>query len=201
MSDDDNVVPFPEGEKFKVSEPRRKDETRQEYLNRYRREKKKWERAHGIPAPKRDKVRLSKTETAIRAGEVDFSKLSIEELVRGQLKAVNGKFVGRPSKMLSREFHQQAMKEILKRGDELFQEAYVAAVSVMVQIAIDPTLEPKDRRAAAQYVIERVGGKTPERLQISADDPWKVLVDGIVASVEDEQIAKAKEILNAGEEG
>ncbi len=144
---------------------------------------------------RRAKVRLSKRITAFLDGEFSVEDLTVEELVRGQMRGADGVF-HRPPKLVPREFHQACMRELLRRGDELFQRHYIVAIQAMADIASDPGMEPKDRLKASQYIIERVAGKTPERLEVSVADPWQEALDEIVVvGSEDQAIERAKEAL------
>jgi len=128
--------------------------------------------------------------------------LSPEELVRGTVKNVNGHFSGRPTKWVPREFHRACIDELMKRGQRLWQENYLQAIQAMTEIAsgkgaIGAMATPGERIKAAQFVIERLEGKIPEKLQISSEQPWKLAMDGIVAEVSDEAIAKGQKLLES----
>jgi hypothetical protein len=62
-------------------------------------------------------------------------------------------------------------------------------------VANNENFEPKDRLKAAQYIIERVAGKTPERIEVAQAQPWETLISGIVAEAEEESISRAARIL------
>lgn len=129
--------------------------------------------------------------------------LSPEELAKGQIKDKNGSFSGRPPSFVPRAFHDACVRELLARGKVLYKENYVKAIEAMTKIAngeVEGT-KPADRIKAATFVIERLEGKVPERLEISAADPWQEAIAGIVAEAEDEQIARAQEYLSRRPEG
>ena len=122
--------------------------------------------------------------------------LSPEELARGQLKDKNGGFVGRPPSFVPRAFHDACIRELLLRGKELYKENYVAAIKAMTDIATNPGVKESDRIKAATFVIERLEGKVPDQLVVTAADPWQAIISDIVAEVEDDQIARAQDYLN-----
>lgn len=126
--------------------------------------------------------------------------LAPEELARGQLKDVNGNFSGRPPSFVPRAFHDACVRELLARGKVLYKENYVKAIQAMTQIATSQTAKESDRIKAAQFVIERLEGKVPDRVEISAADPWQQIISGIVAEVDDEQIARAQDYLSRRQE-
>lgn len=126
--------------------------------------------------------------------------LSNEELARGQLKDEDGRFRGAPPMWVPREFHRACLRELLRRGRVLWQENYVQAIRAMTEIASGRVkgATPTDRLRAAQYVVERIEGKIPERLEIQVDAPWEAAIVDIVAEVSDEQIAAARKLLTEG---
>lgn len=122
--------------------------------------------------------------------------LSPEELIRGQLKAHDGTFKGRPPKWVPNEFYQACIRELLNRGELLWREAFLDSIRVFSEIAADPAVEPAQRLKAAQYVVERVAGKVPDKVELSAVEPWEQIIGGIVAEAEDDAIARASRVLN-----
>lgn len=126
--------------------------------------------------------------------------LSNEELARGQLKAADGTFRGRPPSWVPRDFHREALRELMRRGRVLWQENYVEAVRVMTDIAMGKIkgASPAERLKAAQYVVERMEGKIPDRVEVQVDAPWQEAIMDIVAEVSQEQIDAGRRVL-AGE--
>lgn len=126
------------------------------------------------------------------------ASLSPEELVRGRLKDRNGKFTGAPPTWVPREFHRACIRELMRRGKELWQSNYLDAIQAMTEVATGKVkgASVRDRLTAAQFVIERMEGKQPEVLVLTEDAPWKMAIDDIVAMVPDEQIAAARAARN-----
>ena len=120
--------------------------------------------------------------------------LTPEELVRGKLRDKNGTFTGRPPAWVPTEFHRACIRELMRRGKEMWQLNYLEAITAMTEIAAGKVkgASPADRLRAAQFVIERLEGKTPEIVLVGHDEPWQVLIDDIVAQVPDEQIQAAR---------
>lgn len=116
----------------------------------------------------------------------DFVKgLSPEELARGQVM-IDGHFRGAPPKWVPQEFYHACVRELMRRGKQLYQENYLQAIEAMTAIATNGMFEAKDRIKAAQFVIERIEGKVPEKLEIGVDAPWQQLLRGIVVDVPDD---------------
>lgn len=144
--------------------------------------------------------RWSEIIQAVQNGEYSWDEfvesLTPEELARGQLMNKNGEFTGRPPNFVPRAFHDACVRELLGRGRILYKENYVKAIQAMTDIAASPNAKEADRIKAATFVIERLEGKVPERLEIAAADPWQQVISGIIAEVEDDQIANAQQYLN-----
>lgn len=125
----------------------------------------------------------------------DFvATLTPEELVRGKLRDKNGNFTGRPPTWVPAEFHRACIRELMRRGKELWQLNYLEAITAMTEVATGRVkgVRASDRIKAAQFVIERLEGKTPEIVLVGHDEPWQVIIDDIVAQVPDEQVQAAK---------
>lgn len=144
--------------------------------------------------------RWSEIVQAVQNGEYtwdDFvESLTPEELARGQLMDKNGQFAGRPPSYVPRQFHDACIRELLGRGRVLYKESYIKAITAMAEIATSKTAKEADRIKAATFVVERIEGKVPDRLEVSASDPWQQVISGIIAEVEDDQIANAQQYLN-----
>lgn len=122
--------------------------------------------------------------------------LDPEELARGQMRAEDGTFRGAPPRWVPAELHQACVRELMARGDQIWKGAYLDAIKVFTDIAKNEAIEPKDRIKAAQYVVERIAGKTPEKVELSVVDPWEQIIGGIVAEAEDEAISRAARVFN-----
>lgn len=124
------------------------------------------------------------------------NSLTAEELARGQLMDKNGNFQGRPPSFVPKAFHDACIKELLGRGRVLYKENYIKAISAMSEIASSKTAKDADRIKAAIFVIERLEGKVPDKLEIGVTDPWQTIINGIIAEVDEEQISNAQQYLN-----
>lgn len=138
---------------------------------------------------------LAKTEMSMQ----EFVEaLSDEELSRGQLRDKNGGFKGTPPAWVPREFHRACIRELLRRGQNLWRDNYLQAIEVLTAIANDKRVKPGDRLKAATYVIERIEGKIPERIEVNLDSPWEGIIVDIVADVSDEQLRAGRLRLSGG---
>lgn len=127
--------------------------------------------------------------------------LSVEELVRGRLKNRNGTFAGPSPSWVPAEFHRACIRELMKRGKHLWQDNYLAAVQAMTEIATGrgagASATPGERLKAAQFVVERIEGKVPDVVNVISDKRWAVMLDGIVAEVDDDAVARGRKTLNS----
>jgi hypothetical protein len=126
-------------------------------------------------------VRISGRYKQLIDGEIDIETLDDEELARCQLKDKNGRFTGKPPTFLPRSLVLRMQREFFKRGDDLFAKSYVEAVKTMTRTMTDPMVDPAVQIKAAQYVIERVRGKTPDHVVVTGDDaPWQRILSRII---------------------
>lgn len=115
-------------------------------------------------------------------GELSVNDLDDEELAKGRCRDKDGGFGGRPPKMVPRELSDRMRSELLARGQSMFAEHFQTAIKVLAEIALDTSGDAKaaDRRAAAQYLIERVAGKVPDKIEVRSQDPWQQIMDDIL---------------------
>lgn len=149
--------------------------------------------------------RWSQIVLEVQAGEYtweDFvSTLSAEELARGQLKNRNGRFGGRPPKLVPRAFYLQCVRELKRRFDEKMQERILTATDELIELSReDGGLRPQDRAKVLQYLIERVMGPIPKEVTIKTEQPWEDLVVGVFGEAPKGMKAPGEERYEQGEE-
>ncbi len=103
----------------------------------------------------RAKVRLSKTNTALFLGNVDLTTWDDEEIWRGQKKASNGKWVGRPPAVVPHAVHEERIRRTMTKAHELLRESTYAAVALLRQVVDDEDANYGYRLAAAQQILDR----------------------------------------------
>lgn len=153
-------------------------------------------RNHGGALHRADKKISNKTLAPIpqdRVEKMDRPQLfmqgllPVEELEDDE---VQGGFIrnnqGQPVKSgaLGVKFQQQIAKELHNRLNRFLQSKAASMLHVMVDIAENDLYEAADRIKAAQWVSERVMGKTPD-VVISAqtnDAPYASILEGVQAS-------------------
>lgn len=144
--------------------------------------------------------RWSQIVRSVQDGEYTWEQFAASlhprELARGQLFDSRGGFSGRPPKLVPRAFLDACVRELMKRGKRMYQENYLQAIDAMTKIANDESVKPADRLKAAQFVIERLEGKVPERVEVTTAPAWQEMIDGITAQVsEDRAVANAHDYL------
>lgn len=136
----------------------------------------------------RDKVYVSPDGVAIpriwhnvKNGKIPWTELDAEELSRGQLRDKNGTFSGKPPQMVPRDMVGEVRRHLVEEYNDRIQKRLLDAQSVFLDIMMDDTLNPADRLRAAAYVTERLIGKVPDKVEITAEvKPWEGMVAGIL---------------------
>lgn len=123
--------------------------------------------------------------------------LTPEELVQGRLRDLTGKFTGKPPAWVPREFHRACIRELMRRGRHLWEQNYLDAIQVMTDVAVgrgDMRLaKPADRLKAAQFVIERLEGKIPDKVMVPVEAPWQLAIADIVADVPEDTLLRVQD--------
>lgn len=125
-------------------------------------------------------IRVGQRTAAVLAGDEDLTQWDDEELIRGQRRNKNGRWGGRPPKVVPTAIHHEITRRKMSEAYRLLQTNLVAATEVLVSLATDPEVESAVRLKAATTIMERVLGKTPERVELSAVErkPWEDVVRG-----------------------
>jgi hypothetical protein len=96
--------------------------------------------------------------------------LSPEELVRGRPRDKSGGFRGRPPTWVPHEFHRACIRELMRRGKEMWQVAYLEAIEAMTDIASGRGAAGKvatpgsaSRRHSSSLSASRVGSRRSSR--------------------------------------
>lgn len=120
-------------------------------------------------------------------GTLNPRDLTWEELTRGQLADRNGHFSGRPPAVVPRTFHTACVREIQRRLNQRFAAAADEAVDTLVDVMRNGEGEQfsqferggTQRLAAAKYIIERVIGKVPDKLEVTENvTVWQGMQEG-----------------------
>ena len=122
------------------------------------------------------KARKMTRQDMFNNGLLTVADMDDEELRCGRMRDGNGRIpkVTKTMEMVPRDLYDEMVAEHQRRTHEKFRQQLDAALDTMVEIMTDQTAEPRDRADAAKYLMERVIGKTPERVQVAvAKAPWE----------------------------
>ncbi len=122
-------------------------------------------------------ITLGNTNAAILRGDEDLSTWSDEELLRGQKKAKNGKWMGRPPKVVPLALHHELNHRRMSRAREVLDESLEAAVALFAEVVNDTEAPTDLRLKAAKEIMDRVMGKAPDKVSIRLEpEPWELAV-------------------------
>ena len=158
-------------------------------------------RSHGgalHPADKRlsannfmiDKVSVEKKDSLSRvqkfvSGMLPIDELDDDEVLGGFVRDTDGKIV--ESVRIGAKFHQELVKELVRRMNRFMTMKLPNMLKVMTDIAESDFVEPADRIKAAQWVAERVIGKTPDVIVHAATDkPYESILARLEGGSRDE---------------
>lgn len=133
-----------------------------------------------------NKIALGKTNLAILSGAEDVSLWSDEELLRGQRKDRNGRWTGRPPKVVPLAVHQELTRRRMSQAYELLREDLGSAVRLLIKVVKDENADTKDRIKSAELIINRVMGKAPERIEVTTRSRWEDALDAMLVMSDDD---------------
>ncbi len=145
--------------------------------------------------PDRGLVRLSENNTNILIGKEDLSSWDDDELIRGQRRNKNGKFGGKPPKVVPKALHDELVKRAMSSAMQLLNTNLVAAVTELTKIAKSSVAEDKDKLKAIELIMNRVMGKAPDKIEFTGDTPnWmqSIMVSIVAKNSEDIDIEDAE---------
>lgn len=126
----------------------------------------------------------SRAMAELMNGQRSVEDMDDDELIQMRFKDKGGHFRGRPPKNIPRELAIAAQQELLKRGVKAMEENFLGAIGIMAHLMLNGE-EESTRFKAAQYIYERVAGKTPDKVEINVDARWQVLLDSIIVPADE----------------
>jgi hypothetical protein len=134
--------------------------------------------------------RWSQIYQEVKLGEYTWAEfcdgLDEEELARGQLKAHDGTFTGRPPSFVPREFLLACQREQKRRFEEIFGSEVIGMAKTYIELCKDTGIPAKDRAKLLQYAMERVFGGIPKQVMVTAEQPWEQMMVNVVSDADDE---------------
>lgn len=134
------------------------------------------------------KVRLGKRWSeiyySVKRGDYTWAEfcdgLDEEELARGQLRAHDGTFTGRPPSFVPREFLLACQREQKRRFEEIFGSEVLTMATMYIQLCKDASIPAEKRAKLLQYAMERVFGGIPKDVRVSSEQPYEQMLVNIV---------------------
>jgi len=117
------------------------------------------------------RIRLGQTNSAILAGNVDLTKWSDEELARGQRRDKNGRFQGRPPKVVPMVVYKELARRQTEAVHKHLRDNILEAAHVLTEMIRNPAVDDGTKVKAITMVFDRVLGKAPEKVEIAMTDP------------------------------
>lgn len=107
-------------------------------------------------------------------GKLPVEELDDEELSRGQIRKADGTWTD--NKVVHADVHDQMVRKLFSRSDEMLRENLLKAVGTFAEIAAGTAYEPQDRLKAAEFIFTRLRGKVPTEIVLSQDKPFEVVL-------------------------
>jgi hypothetical protein len=131
---------------------------------------------------------------AFLEGDLTIDDLDEEEILRGQLRNVNGDFRGGVPLLVPQKFMAAVAKRQKDMYDKKLAPMVIDALTTLQQVMVKKNPQPGDsaRVAAAKLVLERALGKIPERVEMKAEiKTWEHVLDGVLVDVDQPAIEDA----------
>lgn len=115
-------------------------------------------------------VRMGRNRSALLAPDADFSDWDDEEILRGRRRDKNGGWGGRPPLVVPTAVHQEVTRRKIRAAEAMLKDSLEEAVQMLRDVMNGEDVDPGVRLRAANIIIERVMGKTPERIEVHATE-------------------------------
>jgi hypothetical protein len=160
-----------------------------------------------MPTPRRKllrkdgkRTRLSRGNTDIVEGRVNFDEWDDEEILRGRKRAEDGSWRGRPPSIVPAVVHQQVVKRNVTAAQAILTESVERAAEVLKELMDGADVKDETKLRAATLVLERIMGKQPDVVAVTvADKPYQVLMGELMDDTSDIMDADSWEV-DDGEE-
>ena len=132
--------------------------------------------------------RIARSWANFSAGHIPIEDLDDDELAREKLRDGEGMFRGRNTEMVPRTLRRKVQSELNRRAVLTIQEDTFSYLATLKEISQDQNASPTERMKASQYLLERIIGPTPQKVEISAEiKPWEGLVGDIMHDIESDE--------------
>lgn len=150
-----------------------------------------------------DKAKAFATMTRQQCFEHGYLKvedLDDEELVAGKCRDEYGRIPknGKKTELIPKDLYDDMVAEHELRFKQRLRSHLDKAITTMVEIMEDDTVEPRERFEAAKYLFERTAGKTPDTVNINVNRaPYEELLNA-VTGIAPMSRAEHRELKGAG---
>lgn len=137
--------------------------------------------AHALMV-KNEAIRTLPRQEAFDRGYLTVQDLDDEELRYGKCRDENGYIPkdGKKTILLPKDKYDEMIAEHELRFRQKLRQNLDDMLVIMVDIAKDDTVEPRDRFEAAKYLFERTAGKTPDTVNVTIKQaPYEELLNGV----------------------
>lgn len=157
------------------------------------------DKAHALMM-KREAIRTLPRQVAFDRGYLTVKDLDDEELRYGRCRDETGHIPknGRKTELIPQERFDEMIAEHEMRFKQKLRQNLDDMLEIAIEIAKDPTVEPRDRFEASKYLMERVVGKTPETVNVNIKAaPWEELM-GQVTGIAPMSRSEHRQLQGAG---
>jgi hypothetical protein len=77
------------------------------------------------------------------------------------------------------------MKELHRRFNEKMQGRLLTAVDDLIELSKTGRMDAKDQAKTLIYIIERVMGPVPKTVEVRTEQPWQMVVQGLLRPAAD----------------
>jgi hypothetical protein len=113
------------------------------------------------------------------SGEIEVEDLDDDELARGMCRNPDGDWPRRQPELIPKMMFDRMQRELFARADEALRNNLMDAVGSIAEIAANPNVDAGQRLKAATWLFERLRGKTPDVIQLSAQKPYEEILDSV----------------------
>jgi hypothetical protein len=124
---------------------------------------------HRAMGDNRKRVDLVGKMAQLANGVLSVTDMDNEELARMQFRDKNGGFTGRPPANLPRVLVEQIKRELISRAMTELQGGLLPSLKALQTIVDSKDAKDSDKIKAASIYLDRMLGKTPDKLEVSAE--------------------------------
>lgn len=147
-----------------------------------------------MPAPvTRDPSTMNRREL-LKFGYITVDDLDDEELIHGMARDKRGKFPGKNASdkaTIPKPIYDKMVQRLFDRAQEKLRENVLAAIDTLAEISQGDAFEASDRANASKFIVERVLGKTTEKVDLTVTaKPFEQILSGIAPMTREESRAQ-----------